>query len=113
MLGLVVYSGVIQSALGWSNQPKGSKMITAWTHDDLLVNLKDEVNEVKEFYNVPSLDHVPDFELTTVKYAQLGDLVPLGKGRVGIVFDRVENRGVVEFAIVGSTLRVVMKRISL
>jgi hypothetical protein len=87
-------------------------MITAWTHDDLLVNLKDEVNEVKNFYNVPSLDHVPDFELTTVKYAELGDLVPLGKGKVGIVFDVVESMGVRELSIVASNLRVVMKRVS-
>ena len=105
-------NGVIQSALGWLNQPKGKKMITAWTHDDLLVNLKDEVNEVKSFYNVPSLDHVPDFELTTVKFAQLGDLVPLGKGKVGIVFDVVESFGVRELSIVASNLRVVLKRVS-
>lgn len=111
MLGLFVYSGVIQSALGWSNQPKG-KTMNAWTHDDLLVNLKAEVNEVKDFYNVPSLDYVPDFELTPLKFAQLGDLVPLGKGKVGIVFDVVENRGVAELSIVTSTLRVVMKRIA-
>ena len=85
-------------------------MNTAWTHDDLLVNLKAEVNEVKHFYNVPSLDFVPDFELTPLQFAQVGDLVPLPKGRVGIVFDVVENRGVVEMSIVTSTLRVVMKR---
>jgi len=88
-------------------------MITAWTKDDLLVDLQAEVQEVKAFYNVPSLNHVPDCELVDLREAALGDLVPLGKGRVGIVFDRVENRGVIEFAIVGSTLRVVMKRISL
>jgi len=88
-------------------------MNTAWTKDDLLVDLQAEVQEVKAFYNVPSLNHVPDFELVPLREAQLGDLVPLSKGRVGIVFDRVENRGVVEFAIVGDTLRVVMKRISL
>ena len=77
-MGVIWENGVIQSALGRLNQTKGKAMITAWTHDDLLVNLKDEVNEVKSFYNVPSLDHVPDFELTPLKYAQLGDLVPLG-----------------------------------
>jgi len=88
-------------------------MNTAWTHDDLLVNLKEEVQEVKHSYGVPSLDHVPDCELVPLQYAQLGDLVPLSKGRVGIVFDIAENRGVAEFSIVTSTLRVVMKRITL
>lgn len=88
-------------------------MNTAWTHDDLLVNLKAEVNEVKHFYNVPSLDYVPDFELVPLQFAQLGDLVPLSKGRVGIVFDYVENRGVAELGIVTSTLRVVIKRVAL
>ncbi len=88
-------------------------MATAWTHDDLLVNLKAEVQEVKHSYGVPSLDHVPDCELVPLQFAQVGDLVPLGKGRVGIVYDINENRGVAEFAVVTSTLRVVMKRISL
>ena len=111
-MGVIWENGVIQSALGRLNQTKGKAMITAWTHDDLLVNLKDEVNEVKNFYNVPSLDHVPDFELTPLKYAQLGDLVPLGKGRVGIVFDVVESFGVMELSIVASNLRVVMKRVN-
>jgi len=87
-------------------------MNTAWTQDDLLVNLKAEVQDVKHAYNVPSLNHIPDFELVPLAHAQLGDLVHLGKGRVGIVFDRVENRGVVEFSIVGDTLRVIMKRVS-
>jgi hypothetical protein len=88
-------------------------MNTAWTHDDLLVNLKAEVADVKHSYGVPSLDHVPDCELVPLQFAQLGDLVPLGKGRVGIVFDMVENRGIAEFSIVTSTLRVVIKRIAL
>lgn len=88
-------------------------MSTAWTHDDLLVNLKAEVQDVKNSYGVPSLDMVPDCELVPLQFAQLGDLVPLGKGRVGIVYDITENRGVAEFAIVTATLRVVMKRIPL
>ena len=87
--------------------------ITAWTHDDLLTDLKAEVLEVRKEYGVPSLNHIPDFELVPLAHAQLGDLVHIGKGRVGIVFDRVENRGVVEFSIVGDTLRVIMKRIAL
>jgi hypothetical protein len=87
--------------------------MNAWTHDDLLVNLKAEVQDVVEFYGIPSLDYVPDHELTPLKYAQLGDLVPLGKGKVGIVFDVVESRGVAEISIVTATLRVVLKRIGL
>lgn len=86
---------------------------TAWTHDDLLVNLKAEVAQVKHAYGIPSIDHAPDCDLVPLEEAQLGDLVPLGKGRVGIVFDIAENRGVAEFSIVTSTLRVVMKRIAL
>ena len=86
-------------------------METAWTHDDVLVNLKAEVQEVKQAYNVPSLNHVPDCEIVPLSLARLGDLVHIGKGRVGIVFDIAENRGVAEFSIVGDTLRVIMKRI--
>jgi hypothetical protein len=88
-------------------------MNTAWTHDDLLVNLKAEIQDVKHAYNVPSLNHVPDCELVPLAQAQLGDLVHIGKGRVGVVFDIAENRGVAEFSIVSDTLRVFMKRIAL
>lgn len=86
--------------------------ITAWTHDDTLADLKAEVLEVRREYGVPSLNHVPDFELTTLKYAQLGDLVHIGKGRVGIVFDIAENRGTLEMSIVADNFRVIMKRVS-
>jgi hypothetical protein len=86
--------------------------ITAWTHNDLLTDLKAEVLEVRKEYGVPSLNHVPDFELTTLKYANLGDLVHIGKGRVGIVFDIAENRGTLEFSIVSDKFRVIMKRVS-
>lgn len=88
-------------------------MATAWTHDDLMVNLKAYVADAKHQYGIPSLDCAPDCELVPLQFAQIGDLVPLGKGRVGVVFDIAENRGVAEFSIVTSTLRVVMKRISL
>jgi hypothetical protein len=87
-------------------------MNTAWTHDDLLTDLKAEVLEVRKEYGVPSLNHVPDFELVPLQYAGLGDLVHIGKGRVGIVFDVVESMGVRELSIVASNLRVVMKRVS-
>ena len=99
---------------GFSEITKGTAMAsTAWTHDDLLVNLKAYVTDAKEEYRVPSLDCVPDFELVPLQFAQVGDVVPVGKGRVGVVFDIAENRGVAEFSIVTSTLRVVMKRIAL
>ena len=86
---------------------------TAWTHDDLLVNLKAHVAEVKHSYGIPSLDHAPDCDLVLLEDARIGDLVPLGKGRVGVVFDIAENRGVAEVSIVSSTLRVVLKRVAL
>ena len=86
--------------------------ITAWTHNDLLADLKAEVLEVRKEYGVPSLNHVPDFELVTLKYAQLGDLVHIGKGRVGIVFDIVENRGTLEMSIVSDKFRVIMRRVN-
>jgi len=86
---------------------------TAWTHDDMMVNLKAYVQDAKDAYGIPSIDCVPDFELVPLQFAQIGDLVPIGKGRVGVVFDIAENRGVAEFSIVTSTLRVVLKRISL
>jgi hypothetical protein len=86
--------------------------LTAWTHNDILADLKAEVLEVRKEYGVPSLNHVPDFELVTLKYAQLGDLVHIGKGRVGIVFDIAENRGTLEFSIVSDKFRVIMKRVN-
>lgn len=86
---------------------------TAWTADDVLTNLTAEIKAVREEYNVPSIDMVPDFELTLVKFARLGDLVPLGKGRVGIVYD-VSDNGVTEvLAIVANNGRVVTRTRSL
>lgn len=87
--------------------------ITAWTHDDLLADLKAEVLEVRKEYGVPSLNHVPDFELVPLSQARCGDLVHIGKGRVGIVYDIAENRGVAELRIVSDKFRVIMKRIAL
>lgn len=86
--------------------------MNAWTHNDLLVNLKDEVLEVRGEYGVPSLDFIPDFELVPVRYAQLGDLVPVSKGRVGIVYDISESMGVREVSIVLDNFRVMIKRVS-
>jgi uncharacterized protein YkvS len=86
---------------------------TAWTHDDMMVNLKAYVQDAKHEYGIPNLDCAPDCELVPVRFAQIGDLVPLGKGRVGVVFDIAENRGVMEVSIVSSTLRVVLKRVAL
>jgi hypothetical protein len=88
-------------------------MATAWTHDDMMVNLKAYVQDAKHEYGIPNLDCAPDCELVPLQFAQIGDLVPVGKGRVGVVFDIAENRGVAEFSIVTSTLRVVLKRVAL
>ena len=97
---------------GFGDFTKGTTMATAWTHDDMMVNLKAYVQDAKDAYGIPSIDCVPDFELVPLQFAQIGDLVPIGKGRVGVVFDIAENRGVAEYSIVTSTLRVVMKRVS-
>jgi len=85
-------------------------MNTAWTHDDILINLTDEVTEVKRFYGVPHLDHVPNFELTPLRHAVAGDLVQLKNGAVGIVFDVVEEYGQRVLAIVVNSGRVITKR---
>jgi hypothetical protein len=97
-----------------ASNTKGNTMstITAWTHDDLLTDLKAEVLEVRKEYGVPSLNHIPDFELVTLAYAQLGDLVHIGKGRIGIVYDIAEVRNARELRIVGDNFRVIMKRVS-
>ncbi len=88
-------------------------MNTAWTHEDTLFNLTAEVQAVRSEYNVPTLDFIPDFELTLVKHARLGDLVPLGKGRVGIVYD-ISDNGVTEaLACVADNGRVITKTRSL
>ena len=84
---------------------------TAWTHDDILINLREEVQNVRGQYGVPSIDFVPDFELTPLREAFLNDIVPVGK-HIGIVYDVVENRGVRDLYIVLDTLRVVVKRVS-
>jgi hypothetical protein len=98
-----------------ASNTKGKTMstITAWTHDDLLTDLKAEVLEVRKEYGVPSLNHIPDFELVSLGYAQLGDLVHIGKGRIGIVYDIAEVRNARELRIVGDNFRVIMKRVSL
>ena len=84
-------------------------MNTAWTGADTLANLTEEVLAVRNEYNVPTLDFIPDFELTLVKYAQLGDLVPLGKGRVGIVYDIIDHADTQALAIVANSGRVVTR----
>jgi hypothetical protein len=86
--------------------------ITAWTHDDLLTDLKAEVLEVRNEYGVPSLNHIPDFELVSLNQAQLGDLVHIGKGRVGIVYDIAQAGNAMELSIVADNFRVVLKRVS-
>ena len=99
-------------SIPFSTLVEGNTMnTTAWTHDDLLVNLREEVQLVRGQYGIPSIDFAPHHEIVPVREAQLLDLVPVGK-HVGIVYDINENRGVREVAIVLDTLRVVMKRVS-
>lgn len=86
--------------------------ITAWTHDDTLADIKAEVLEVRKEYGVPSLNHIPDFELTPLTHAQLGDLVHIGKGRIGIVYDIAQAGNAMELSIVADNFRVIMKRVS-
>lgn len=86
-------------------------MATAWTHDDLHVDLRGMIDDVRGQYGVPSIDHVPDFELTRLRDAWHNDIVSVGK-HIGIVYDVAENRGVRELSIVLDSLRVVIKRVS-
>ena len=51
--------------------------------------------------------------MVPLAYAQLGDLVHIGKGRIGIVYDIAEVSNAMELSIVSDNFRVVMKRISL
>jgi hypothetical protein len=93
--------------------PKGKAMNTYWTQDDMLTNLSAEVKAVKDFYNVPTLNHVPDCEVTIVKYAQLGDLVHVGKGRIGICIDILTCGGTQAVAMVLDNGRVITRERSL
>jgi len=83
----------------------------AWTKDDLLINLKAHVADVKEEYGVPSLNCVPDCDLVPLAVAQIGDVVPLGKGRVCVLVDISHSFGVREYMLVGDNLSVVKKRL--
>lgn len=87
-------------------------MNTAWTHDDVLVDLAGEIAAVKEFYGIPSLDFVPDFELVRMQDARVGDVVHIGKNRNGIVIDIIEERGRVALAIVTERGRVITRTFS-
>jgi len=113
-IGLNLWEDVCRWEVVFQHQTrKAHSMNTAWTHDDILTDLKAEVLEVRKEYGVPSLNHIPDFELNTLNHASLGDLVHIGKGRVGIVYDISENRGVRELRIVTDKFRVIMKRVGL
>lgn len=85
---------------------------TYWDSHDMLINVSDEIKAVRESYAVPHLDYVPDFELTPVRVACLGDLVKLKNGSVGIVIDSAEEFGQRVLAIVVNSGRVITKRVA-
>lgn len=87
---------------------------TYWDSHDLLVNVTDEIAEVKQAYGIPHLDHAPDCELASMREAVNGDLVKLKNGAIGVVIAVEENyeaRAVV-LAIALDSGRVVTKQMS-
>jgi hypothetical protein len=84
---------------------------TYWDSHDLLVNVTDEIQAVKQAYGIPHLDHVPDHELTPARMAGHGDLVKLRNGAVGIVLDVMEEYAQTVLAIVVNSGRVITKRV--
>jgi hypothetical protein len=95
------------------NQPKGEAMKTAWTHDDLLVNLEAEVAEVKWELGIESLREIPDFMVLQpheIHHAKIGDILQLANGKNCIIFDIVETPTALEITAVTESLRVIVKR---
>jgi len=78
---------------------RGKAMSNIYANNDLFADLTAEIAEVKAFYNVPTLEHVPDSELSLLGSARAGDLVRKGK-HVGIVFDVISCGGNEALAIV-------------
>lgn len=88
-------------------------MKTAWTHDDLLVNLDAEVNEVKWELGIESLNEIPDFMILKsheIHHAKIGDILQLANGKNCIIFDIVETPTALEITAVTESLRVIQKR---
>lgn len=85
---------------------------STWTHDDVPVDVAGEIKAVKEFYGIPSLDHVPDHELVRMQDACVGDVVHIGKGRNGILIDIIHDRGRIALAIVTERGRIITRQFS-
>ena len=88
-------------------------MKTAWTHDDLLVNLDAEVNEVKWELGIESFKEIPDFVIVPnhqMHHAKIGDIIQLANGKNAVIFDIVETPTALEITAVTESLRVIVKR---
>ena len=79
--------------------------MNTYANEDLFADLTAEIAEVKAFYNVPTLEHVPDSEISSLSQAHAGDLVRKGK-HVGIVFDIIACGGNEALRIVFNSGRV-------
>ena len=80
-------------------------MSNIYMNADLFADLTAEIALVKKSYNIPTLEHAPECELSPLSQAHAGDLVRKGK-HVGIVYD-VQNCGGMEaLAIVFNSGRV-------
>jgi len=73
--------------------------MNTYANEDLFANLTEEIKQVRAFYNIPTLEHVPDSELSLLGEAHAGDLVRKGK-HVGIVYDVISCGGNEALAIV-------------
>jgi hypothetical protein len=73
--------------------------MNTYMNEDLFADLTAEIKQVRAFYNIPTLEHVPDSELSLLGEAHAGDLVRKGK-HVGIVFDVISCGGNEALAIV-------------
>ena len=80
-------------------------MSNIYMNADLFADLTAEIALVKKSYNIPTLEHVPEFELSSLAEAHAGDLVRKGK-HVGIVFDVQMCGGNEALAIVFNSGRV-------
>ena len=49
--------------------------MNTYMNEDLFADLTAEIKQVKAFYNIPTLEHVPDSELSLLGEAHAGDLV--------------------------------------
>lgn len=88
-------------------------MKTAWTHDDLLVNLEGHVNEVKWELGIENFKEIPDFVIVPnhqMHHAKIGDILQLANGKNAVIFDIVETPTALEISAVTESLRVIVKR---